>query len=93
VRRPKPLSFPLPAAPPLITVAILGRRVELDLVDGRVALGVATGLSRIAGVLWLAPVGERLPSGVWRPGSGARMPYGRDSILRITVLDKDMEAA
>jgi hypothetical protein len=75
--------------PPLLTVALLGRRVELDLGQperGRVEQGVVVGLAR--GMLRLRTVSHRAPDGTWR-GKGLSWTRPRAVIERITVIDTE----
>jgi hypothetical protein len=69
--------------PPLLTVALLGRRVELDL-HGKTEQAVVVGLFR--GILRLRTVSHRAPDGTWR-GTGHAWTRPRSVIARITVID------
>ena len=75
--------------PPLFTVALLGRRVEVR-AGPREETGVVVALHRSHGILVLAPVGERRADGTWRSARGVRWARRREEIERITVMDLDV---
>lgn len=74
--------------PPLLSVALLERRVELVLDGGRRRVGVVVYINPSRGLLCLREVGERRPNGTWQ-GKGAVQTLERPAIRQITVLDKD----
>ena len=84
----RPVAVPTPPAPPCLSVALLGRRVELDL-GGKVEHAVVVGLYR--GILRLKTAGLRRENGTW---AGVGLPWTRPRavIERITVIDRDVRA-
>ena len=78
--------------PPLITVALLGRRVVLR-VGAAEKEGVVVALSPRKTVT-LKPVGTRVEEGgYWRPGPGTAWTRRREEISMITVLDRVLEVS
>jgi len=84
----RPLPVPTPPAPPCLSVALLGRRVELDLY-GKVEHAVVVGLFR--GILRLRAVGARRADGTWA-GTGLSWTRPRAVVKSITVIDVDVRA-
>lgn len=81
-------STPNEPLPPLLSHALHGRRVELDLIGGRAIVGVVTLVLPSKGLLRIKSVSHREPDGSWR-GKGEAQLRVRSEILRITVLDLD----
>ncbi len=74
-----------------IGLPLLGRRLTLSLRREDIS-GVCVAVHRRNGVIFLAPAGARREDGTWSTLPGARTPYVREEILRITVEDRDQKA-
>lgn len=79
-------SAPNEPLPPCFSIALLGRRVELDLARGYTQTAVVVGLAR--GVLRLRCPGTRRDDGSWT-ATGLPWFRTRAEVRRITVIDLD----